>query len=367
MEYIANEKNLNQIMFNISKPKKFPLKYPIEYAFSDSNKFVCHEGIFNNDHWTLLDVICTCIIHCKYLAIRSTSKIYNNDKHIYIKNGSDYKFSFLDFSVIPPSSNSQIIKHKASHNMDFEILSKIKDSCNDIYPLDSVNVTDYSYKNGVFYDPVSLVVNTLDLRNCCDVLKKYSLQKVNQLLDELSKVKLSLSYTTQYLDKGFYKYIRCFNKTPSRFFTVESIVDKDDNHKIYTLTFDTFIGHLLCQNLSYCNVNFIPSFFYSLSKESQLFYKSIILPDIGKHLNKKPTMTSYNHIIRRLNLRVPTKKIKIDVVNKILDELVKFNFIETFSSEQDSIEIYRNTKILPSVDVNVEGSEFDSIEFSKVN
>lgn len=344
MEVVINEKSLNQVMFNISKPKKYKLNYPISIE-SDGNKFKCYNGIFNNEHWAVLDVIGSCIFHCKYLSTNTEVKESSYSKYMYI-SGNTYKYNTIDFSITIPSIHNDSIKEfsKKMTDVKLDVLQSLNDSTNiddDPYS-DQISGSLYSGSSPQLDRPIGICFDVVDLRNCSCALKSYSTKRIEKLIEELSEVKLCVNYNVSYYDdtNKHYVYKKIYNKIPSRLFRIQERLDipyrSGGIHKVYKIAFDTILGYLFIHNILSSNGNYIPTNFYNMSKEAQLMYKNMLLTTSISYKSEKIINITYSQVNTRLRLKIPTingMRLKVD---KILNELVLNNFISGFESNKNS-------------------------------
>jgi hypothetical protein len=345
MEILVNEKSLNKSIFSINKPKKIPFKYPLKY-FNRDNLFTCYNGVFNHEHWTVLDVICTCMIHCVYIGIRTNQKKFG-DKHMFFKNGGNsLEYVNADFSRIVPNVNTTIIKN-LSPNMTSNMLTILRDiKDTDIIPMDY-----YTGDSPKLYKPFIFCFDSLDLRSCSSILKKYSVKKINMLIEEISVFLIRTMYDVRYFDweSKKYKYESVhLDNFPSRLFRIEAYSDlqlkPERSHKLYSLTFDTILGYLFAQNVLSGNLNFIQQNVYELNRISHILYKIILLPS-GINVSKKTQIFDYSYINSRLNLRLPSLNIIKSVVNKSLDELLNKGLISLYKETNNQFVIITPEKV----------------------
>jgi len=341
MEQLMNEKSLNKVMFNVTKPKRYTNKYPLIYSCGD-NKFICHEGIFTSEHWAVLDVIGSCINHCKYSGIGTLNKNYSSSKNIFIKGG-ECRYTTIDFHTIPTNLHNSSVKD-ISKGVNYKSLVTLK---NISMTSDIINPSHYIGATATLRGPILFCFDSTHLKLCSDGLKKYPAKKIDVLINELSQLKVSLMYNVSYYNPERRKY--CYDKflieNPSSFFRIlktEEVNSKTGTiHTFYYIFFDTILGYLYVQNILSCNSNFIESHFYSMSKESQLIFKQIILTTNINHSNSKSLInTSYEKINARLNLKLYTHNLLKNRIDSALNELIENKFIHSYKEvEKGSIEI----------------------------
>jgi len=222
------------------------------------------------------------------------------------KNIDATELMFLDVLTTLASHN----QYNKSDNITFR---EFIHSCN----IDKV-------KNNKINKPVTIKFNMKQLKKKLPFLKKIKKNKFFLTIIKLSDTIFNINYPIRIIEKG--KYISKENYVNSEPFTFVS----HDNNDNYEICFDTEFGICLMNNVLYSHHSLILEKFYNLNKTTQLFYRFLILPYWGK--TKKNI--SIELVRERLGLLSNVNNLKTKIIPKILDSLVKNNFITWYKFDQ---------------------------------
>ena len=337
------DQSLCKIMYRVQKPKKHPIEYPIMLRNRD-NIFYCYDGIFTARHWELLDSIGTCIAHCLFTGEQSNkeNKLFTK---IRIDGDVTTPYTYINFDKNLPNRTYNTSKILSVNKIDSNVF-KFLDN-------EKIEDTDKKIERKAFENIRTFMFCDDSLIKCLPNKNKFSKNEINNLIKDLSSIKLRITYCSSYYDEETkkFKYESYTNNLPCPFFTVEikdSLKKGKSNAKEYMLTFNTCIGYTFIQNIRSCNYFFLKDTFYELSPLSQFIYKNMIIP----YTRKKFHIEDFRNRLRIKTAGGMNEIKKIIIEN--LNELKYKEFISSYKVDNFFIEMKR-----PSHEINKELYDFN--------
>lgn len=329
---LAADKSFNRNICPIMNIKGKTIQYPFQIKYNNYH-LQCGFGILGPKQAMIMDIIGTKLIHFVYGSDDFYSRIpTNNEKNVKEKSGL--------------YMSNKLLKYITTH------LSKDGTIPEAYSQQDKLSHVDKEF--GKIKNPLMILLNDGNLRKELPFLRKYSSKQISNMIIRTSQCILWMNYPICFYNGKQYQLFPFGNfGYSSRLFTLEIIneskVSKNKNvlEREYRIRFDTILGYMFMQNMVSCYMDLLPGKFYEMSDYAQLYYRLFILSYFP---NKKTGRTPKNPIFideirKRLVLKTKDTSIVRKIIKRILDELVRYNFIKDYAEEKlDMKYVYRYTR-----------------------
>ncbi len=301
---LSSERGINKSIRPMVKKGSITNTLPLQWEIADPPTYTCSlSGYWGYKHFMAMDVIGYCFL---------------------LKEGGDKmpEMSAPLYENIRSIETHEAALHEEQSQLQADTQTPTVDS----------SAIDESYLPCIESENYYVKIDDTDFRKYTSA--SMASDEIRNLVYDMSRIEFKLAFPVRlYATSGKFKEMIYPMSYSSKLFTfhyMDAKVRKDGiiQNRSYYIVFDTFLGHLIVNNLLTHNIDWLPNSFYHLPSNAQYLYRRFLI-----HHDYRNISINLSTIKAELNLSDNNSTNLKRTVEHAWDALQDMEYIQSYSSE----------------------------------